>query len=80
MTRYFGIISSHSLFRNLVVPSRSEIKPGAQLALFSQEDLPTRTKAQEVKRIAWAMLLKRIFLVDVTVCDRAAVKFACSRR
>ncbi len=70
MVRYFGILAPHALFRDLVVPKRPLVS-GQQLSLFSSRDLPS-TEATETSRIAWALLLKRVFKIDVTVCRQCS--------
>ena len=61
------MLAPHALFRVLVVPKRPLV-PGQQLALFSERDLPLSDAAKQTSRIAWALLLKRVFKIDVATC------------
>lgn len=57
---YFGVLSSHARLRPLVVPSRSALPQG-------DGDPPCHPKRT---RLDWAMLLKRVYAVDVLMCKR----------
>ena len=75
--RYFGVLSSHSSRRALVVPSappdptstKPPPAPGDQLELLDQlgerDDKPSTRKR-------WAWLLAHIFAADVETCPRCA--------
>jgi len=61
LTRYSGVFSSHSKWRNKIVP-RPEARTG-----FCPEGGQDRKK---VKNHQWAQLLKRCFSVDVGTCPK----------
>jgi hypothetical protein len=75
--RYFGVLSSHSSRRGLVVPTappdpsatKSPPAPGDQLDLLQQlgehDDKPPTRKR-------WAWLLAHVFAADVEACPRCA--------
>ncbi len=67
MVRYFGILAPHALFRHVVVPKRPLVS-GQQLPLFPHRELPLSDAAKQTSRIAWALLLKRVFKIDVSLC------------
>ncbi len=60
LTRYFGVLSSHSSLRSQVVPA--PVKPPATPA---EPDKPARSS----RYIPWAELLRRTFTIDVK-CER----------
>jgi Putative transposase len=75
MLRYFGLLSSHAVLRNEVVPNppkdRSQSRPppaqGEQLCLLDDD-------AQEppASRKPWAWLLKHVFQADLQTCPRCS--------
>jgi hypothetical protein len=58
LTRYFGLFSSGSLYRSLVVP------------VPAPKDDPDRPVApKRPKSMGWSDLIRRVFLFDVLACD-----------
>jgi len=82
MTRYFGVLSSHSRYRARVVPSvvepsrfAPEAAPGDQLELgFGSGDRSASASvpasAPRHGRSRWGWLLKHVFRADVDSCER----------
>jgi len=58
LTRFFGIFASGCLYRPLVVP----VSP-----LSEDPDRPVAPRRP--KSMAWADLLRRVFLIDVLHCE-----------
>ena len=58
--RYHGILAPNAGFRRLVVPGHS-VSPGAS-SVGGSAVSPSR------RRLGWALLLARVFAVDVTLC------------
>jgi len=70
LTRYHGVLGPHYKYRKQIVPQQ---KTTPQLALVAgaSDDKPVQTKT---KRISWARLLKRVFNIDITVCQKCQGK------
>lgn len=73
MTRYFGVLSSHSAHRHEVVPAlaeperfQAEPAEGDQLALEWEDDVGTKASG----RSRWGWLLRHVFRADVETCCR----------
>ncbi len=74
LTRYHGIFAPHHRLRSLIVPSAR----GAQKKKAQREEGVEATPRHIA--MTWAQRLKRVFLIDVTVCEHCggAVKIiAC---
>ena len=71
VTRYFGVLSSHSALRRLIVPTAAA--PGDLAAAPAERDdtdaVTAPKPARKSKYIAWHELLRRTFGIDV-VCTR----------
>jgi len=63
MTRYFGVLSSHSKMRRHII-----LKPGVKKGFVAEENDEDENPAG-VRRLSWALLLGRIFKIDVTKCE-----------
>jgi hypothetical protein len=79
LTRFHGVFAPAAKLRAEVVPRRPldpELTAQEQLSLFTpagNQPAPlaqTESAPQPAGRHNWASLLKRVFAVDVTVCDR----------
>lgn len=60
LTRYFGVLGPNHHLRSKVVPKLRGKK-------CATDEAPPHTN--ESKRISWARLLKRVFEIDISVCD-----------
>src|SRR5262245_53872039 len=78
MTRFHGLLASHSKLRPLVVPQpdHEPPPPPPQLSLFDQQVInapaPAQMEATKPRfngRHPWATLLRHVFAVDVSVCS-----------
>lgn len=74
--RYHGVIAPRSALRPLIIPRQAEPDATAQAPQTGDgaAPVPEQDQAARPRRIAWAALLARVFLVDVLVCD------ACGER
>jgi hypothetical protein len=61
LTRYFGVLSSHSKWRHKIV-----LKPGVKKGFVA-----TSTGSA---RMTWARLLARVFAIDITRCSGCGAK------
>jgi hypothetical protein len=72
MIRYHGVLSSHAKVRAEVVPHVEELP--VQLPLFAQQDGSADRNldvlAPEPRRKPWAWLLRHVFEIDVSTCQR----------
>jgi len=76
LVRYFGVLSSHSSDRHLVVPKRAEPErfvaepaSGDQLAL-GFDDAGRDDALRATRRSRWGWLLRHVFRADVEKCSR----------
>ena len=68
LTRFHGVLAPHYKHRKLIVPKPPPVKEvNLTVAEISQEPA---SKA----RISWARLLKRVFNIDIEVCDSCGGK------
>ncbi len=58
LTRFSGALAPHYKYRSLVVP-----KP-------KDPAIPMAEKAKPKSRMSWARLLKRVFNIDVSICNK----------
>ena len=70
MTRYFGVLSSHSSLRRLIAPTSAappELPrpPAPPEAPTGTDAIATPKPARKSKYIAWSELLRRTFGIDV---------------
>jgi hypothetical protein len=63
VTRYFGVLSSHSNLRSLVVP------PPAQAAAGKPGDGEAPKSPGRSRYIPWAELLRRTWAIDILACQ-----------
>ena len=63
MTRYFGVLSSHSKMRRHII-----LKPGVKKGFVTEKDDADETFSG-ARRISWSFLLGRILKIDVTKCE-----------
>jgi hypothetical protein len=63
LTRFHGIFAPHARDRAAVVPRR-HAEDGAPAGPAAPGDIPPH------RRLPWADLLKKVFAIDVFVCDR----------
>ena len=63
LSRYFGVFSSHSKWRRLIV-----IKPHVKKGFVAVPD------GSSVSRMTWSKLLKRAFKIDVTRCQACGAR------
>jgi hypothetical protein len=62
---YHGILAPHANWRAAVIPTRDAPAPSENEALPENEEHGSRAR-----RLSWAAPLKRVFGIDVLVCDR----------
>ena len=67
LTRYHGVLGPHYKYRKQIVPQKKENPQLVAVTGATQDDTPPQPKA---KRISWARLLKRVFNIDVTICQK----------
>ena len=67
LTRYHGVLGPHYKYRKQIVPQRKENPELTLIAAATAADTLPQPKA---KRISWARLLKRVFNIDVTICQK----------
>ena len=62
LVRYHGVLAPHAKDRDKIVPAK------AVEVVEASADESTDTPLRRRNRIAWALLLKRVWEIDVTVC------------
>jgi hypothetical protein len=80
LLRYFGVLSSHSSRRRLVVPApppdatahKPPLARGDQLELLGETDDAPAPRASPKGDKRWAWLLAHVFAADVETCPRCS--------
>ncbi len=77
--RYYGLLAPASSLRRYIVPQdKSEIAPvhpGCSAKAPATEEAKAKTKrSKKPRNYSWALLLKRIFEVDILICPRCGSK------
>jgi hypothetical protein len=70
MVRYFGVFSSHARLRPHVVP----VPPEPAVNCDGHAGGETPTQASVKRRLSWALLMARVFEIDVLECGRCGQK------
>lgn len=78
LTRFYGVLASHYKYRKEIVPKPTPPLPLPGLAGGTElaEQLPSEnhnlepTPLTRSKRYSWARLLKRVFQIDVSKCNK----------
>ena len=76
LIRFHGLFAPHAKHRKLIVPN-PEPEPKLQLAACgSDQAMPGEVDKPKVSkyRISWARLLKRVFDIDVNICQNCGAK------
>ena len=63
LTRYFGILASHNKWRKMII-----LRPNVKKGWISSED------GQSVERMNRSKLLKRVFAIDIDICQNCGGK------
>jgi hypothetical protein len=63
------VLAAHSSVRSEVVPRREPRPEPEQLLLFAAGEVPALEPAPPPSRHPWDWLLRRVFAVDVSVCE-----------
>jgi hypothetical protein len=70
LVRYHGVLAPHAAHRAPIVPGPKPAHDGTDTGGSEGEFTP----AQRRHRLAWAVLLARVFQFEVTLCDRCGGK------
>ena len=65
LIRFAGVFAPHYKYRSMVVPKPKELS-------LVEELIECKTKPKSKSRISWARLLKRVFNIDVSKCNKCS--------
>jgi len=70
LTRFHGVFAPNSPYRRLIIPKRAE------KAASSGDDTNDESQSMGARRgrMTWAQRLKRVFDIEITVCERCGGK------
>jgi len=66
LTRFHGVFAPNSRYRITITPA----KRGKGKASSSTDDQEASSPEQQRQRMTWARRLKRVFSIDIEVCER----------
>jgi len=65
LIRFAGVFAPHYKYRSMVVPKPKELS-------LVEELIESKTNPKSKSRVTWARLLKRVFNIDVSKCNKCS--------